>query len=91
MDNAMNTAALETLVAEISKVAIGYTISLEIGKRYARIVKADGSGFGRSAYGFVDLTNGDLLKSAGWKGPAKGVRGNALRGQLGCCGQFSIR
>ncbi len=46
------------------------------GKRYARIVTA---GLGsRSVYCFVDLENGDVLKSASWKAPAKGARGNVL-------------
>lgn len=44
------------------------------GKRYARIITA-GRG-SRSVYCFVDLENGDVLKSASWKTPAKGARGN---------------
>lgn len=51
-------------------------ISFEIGRSYARIIKNDECG-GRSCYGFVDLSNGNLLKSASWKGPAKNfARGN---------------
>jgi hypothetical protein len=57
---------------------------LEFGKRYVRVVsqeaftKADCSKeiFGRSAWAFIDLTNGDVLKCAGWKSPAKVARGN---------------
>jgi hypothetical protein len=26
--------------------------------------------------GFIDLTNGDILKADGWKAPAKHARGN---------------
>jgi hypothetical protein len=44
------------------------------GRKFARIVITQGSS--RSAYGFVDLATGDLLKSASWKTPAKGKRGN---------------
>jgi hypothetical protein len=29
-------------------------------------------------YCFVDLTNGDILKAATWKAPAKHARGNIL-------------
>lgn len=29
-----------------------------------------------SAYCFIDLSNGDILKTAGWKAPAKHARGN---------------
>jgi hypothetical protein len=52
-------------------------LSIDKGKRYARIVRT-GNGDSRDVYGFVDMTNGDLLKAAGWKGPAKGVRGSVL-------------
>lgn len=45
------------------------------GKRYIRVVAERGSG-GRSVYCFVDTTNGDVLKAAGWKAPAKHARGN---------------
>lgn len=44
------------------------------GKRYARIVRNDASG--QSVYCFVDKTNGDILKAASWKTPAKHARGN---------------
>jgi hypothetical protein len=30
----------------------------------------------RSVYCFVDKTNGNILKSASWKAPAKHARGN---------------
>ena len=40
------------------------------GRRYIRI------SYRGSAFCFVDMTNGDVLKCAGWKAPAKGARGN---------------
>jgi hypothetical protein len=44
------------------------------GKRYARIVS---TGYGaRSVHCFVDLINGDILKAASWRAPAKHARGN---------------
>ncbi len=50
-------------------------LSLETGRRYARIVSEDGPS--RFAFGFIDLTNGDVLKADGWKAPAKNfARGN---------------
>ena len=52
----------------------GITLVAERGKRFIRIV-AEGNGQ-RSAWAFVDMTNGDVLKADGWKGPAKGARGN---------------
>jgi hypothetical protein len=30
----------------------------------------------QSVFCFIDMTNGNVLKSAGWKTPAKGARGN---------------
>ena len=50
-------------------------LSVDPGRRYARIVRTDN---GRSVHCFVDLTNGDILKSASWKAPAKIARGNIL-------------
>lgn len=51
------------------------TISAEFGKKNARIVRADQSS--RSVHTFIDMTNGNILKAAGWKAPApNGVRGN---------------
>lgn len=56
------------------------------GKRYIRIVKGTAiAGTGTqlahkdlswSAYCFIDKTNGNVLKAAGWKAPAKHARGN---------------
>jgi hypothetical protein len=49
-------------------------LEVSLGKRYAKIIRTDGAG--RSAFAFVDLTNGDVLKPASWAAPAKGARGN---------------
>jgi hypothetical protein len=51
-------------------------ITVERGKRYAKLVCA--SAGARYVYCFVDLTNGDILKAATWKAPAKHARGNIL-------------
>lgn len=45
-------------------------IRVDFGTKYARIVRGD------SAYCFVNMGNGDILKCAGWKAPAKHARGN---------------
>lgn len=52
----------------------------DFGRRYIRIVK-NATGFDRgrhtTVYCFVDRTNGNILKAATWKAPAKnGVRAN---------------
>lgn len=51
-------------------------VDFELGRRYVRIVKSDNEGSHRSVWGFVDKTNGDVLKAASWKAPAKHARGN---------------
>jgi hypothetical protein len=58
-------------------------IGIEMGQKFARIttthrserdgVVVDGQ---KLVYCFVDLSNGDILKAAGWKAPAKGKRGS---------------
>lgn len=45
----------------------------EYGSKNARIVVADSQ---HSVYCFIDLSNGDIYKAAGWKAPAKGKRGS---------------
>ena len=55
-------------------VDMGYSISFEAGRKFARIVRTDKSS--RSTVGFIQLVDdknfkaGTLLKAAGWKAPA---------------------
>ena len=44
------------------------------GRRYVRIVATVDPRC--SAFAFIDMTNGDVLKPNGWNGPAKHARGN---------------
>jgi len=44
--------------------------STKVGRRYIRVFR------GNSVHAFVDMTNGDVLKPASWKAPAKHARGN---------------
>jgi hypothetical protein len=46
------------------------------GSRYIKIVRKSIDSTGRSAWAFIDRTNGDVLKPAGWASPAKHARGN---------------
>lgn len=58
-------------------------VTAELGKRYARLVSSrPACPDDRSAMGFIDLTNGDILKAAGWKTPAKHARGNIRKGDV---------
>lgn len=58
-------------------------LSVEMGNRYARIVTKAQTGRSRSVYCFVDRTNGDILKAASWKAPAKGARGSVFAPDFG--------
>lgn len=51
----------------------GDTFEIQPGRKYVRIVRRDRWGSG-VAYAFVDEAAGALLKAAGWKAPAPGVR-----------------
>jgi len=73
--------AVETFVREARKLP---TVKLEAekGPRYVRIVETDGPHH-RSAFCFVDRQTGAILKAAGWKAPAKGVRGSIFADDFG--------
>lgn len=71
-------------------------IRLEMGKKNCRVVKFEDHGVGQydhaSAYCFIDLSTGDILKPAGYKAPVKGKRGNILEANpLSCCGPYGIK
>jgi hypothetical protein len=47
----------------------------------------------RSVYCFVNMENGDILKPAGWKSPAKHARGNIYDSPekyMKCCGVYGV-
>ena len=52
----------------------GYDLLHEEGRRYVKLFMDTGDR--HTCWAFVDKTNGDILKSASWKAPAKGYRGN---------------
>ena len=57
-------------------------VTIEYGKKYARVVHENG--VQRSVHTFVNMINGDILKSGGWKTPApNGVRGNIFANDFG--------
>lgn len=53
-------------------------ITTEDGRKFVRLVVSEGPNQeARSAWGFIDKTNGNVLKAASWKAPAKNfARGN---------------
>ncbi len=59
------------------------SLSAKPGNRYVRIEKADAKGSSRSVYCFIDRSNGDILKAASWRAPAKHARGNVFENDFG--------
>ena len=58
-------------------------VTVDVGRRYARVVKNDELNGGQSVHTFVDLDNGNILKG-NWKAPVKnGVRGNIFDTDVG--------
>ena len=53
------------------------SLELRKGRKYVKVVK------GGSAFAFIDITNGNVLKPANWKSPAKKVRGNIFDSKNG--------
>ena len=46
------------------------------GRRYIKVIRRNSDGSGGSVHCFIDKINGDVLKAASWKVPAKHTRGN---------------
>ena len=68
--------------AALTAQGFSRTVTIEFGRRYAKLISADVRGgveSAQSVYCFIDLTNGDILKAATWRAPAKHARGNVLR------------
>ena len=47
----------------------------EFGQKYIKIIESTPSGAHHAAFAFID-SNGNIYKPAGYKTPAKGIRGN---------------
>jgi hypothetical protein len=64
----------------------GLRLGYDIGQRYARIFHHDddhhyGSGCTRVVFGFIDLTNGNVLRAEGWKRPNLTIK-NPIQGNV---------
>jgi hypothetical protein len=67
-------------------------LEVTLGTKYARLVaRGEVSNTSRSAYGFIDLSNGDILKADGWKKPARRARGNIRVGNVENGWNYAIR
>lgn len=77
----------EALAANYEGKNFSAMVEAKIGKKYAKIVKRDifngAVREGGSAYCFVEMETGNILKAASWAAPAKGVRGNIATGLKG--------
>ena len=52
-------------------------LTVSKGRRYDKIVSSDDHSTGsQRVWGFIDKNNGNILKAATWKAPAKHARGN---------------
>jgi hypothetical protein len=58
---------------------------VQMGRRNAKIVRKPETlpQKGGSAWAFIDMTNGDVLKPASWNTPARHARGNLFDDQKG--------
>jgi hypothetical protein len=51
-------------------------LEVKTGSRYTKLIRRDTVGSSACVFAFVDNTNGDVLKPASFKAPAKHARGN---------------
>jgi len=51
-------------------------LTVKKGKKYWKIISTPDNGPNGSVFAFIDTTNGDVLKAATFKAPAKQARGN---------------
>jgi hypothetical protein len=87
-------AKLEThcqkLYSDMGLASNAPTIEIMPAIKYARIVRKSPHA---SAYGFIEMSTGNIYYSAGWKAPQKNhVRGNILAENcLDCCGWSAVK
>ena len=87
-------AKLEThcqkLYSEMGFTSNAPTIEIQVSPKYARIVRKSPHA---SAYGFIEMSTGNIYYAAGWKAPQKNkVRGNILAENcLDCCAWSAVK
>lgn len=85
-------ALIPEILADLDKMLAEYhakmnyqwkeTFEANIGKKYVKIVKNG------SAFMFIDLATGDILKPASWAAPAKHARGNIIKNGIAGIGPY---
>jgi hypothetical protein len=63
-------------IEEIKENGVDVEFYLEEGRKYYKLIYR--TGISRSVHCFINKTTGDVLKSASWNAPAKGVRYNLM-------------
>ena len=68
-----------------------FKLELKPGKKYVKVVAINSCQ--SHAFAFIDMTNGDVLKVASWKRPAKHARGNIFNRDdgLDCVTPYGIK
>jgi hypothetical protein len=82
LEGARHKLALNNAQYEID--ACKKALEIEVGRKYIRVWSLYlGGSVSRSAYCFVDMGTGDVLKAATWRTPAKHARGNIFAEDAG--------
>ena len=87
----IDQAAIDKFLAQLTAAKAAYLAkghsmldapiyTADVGRKFIRIVQQNARGGQRSSFCFIDRSNGDILKCAGWHAPAKGARGNISNG-----------
>ena len=63
-------------------MSVHYVLSCVEGRRYVKVICSDENNADSSGYvwAFIDKRNGDILKAASWKAPARHARSNIYDG-----------
>lgn len=73
--------------AESFSILFPSKLSLTHGAKYVKVIVSpvheNGVAGQSSVFAFIDRTNGDILKPASWKSPAKHARGNVFDEDFG--------
>jgi len=57
-----------------------YTLDVEIGRRFVRVVREGAEGIlGRNVHCFIDMTTGDVRNAASYKSPGRAICGNIFK------------
>lgn len=64
-------------------------LEVSMGRKFAKIISIKAGHTSGGAWGFIDLSNGDVLKAESWKRPAPHARGNIFKDEPGDCCEWT--